>query len=747
MVIAPLLAAILAVTLVQSQGPVLPTATSRTPSIAPARSVPAIRLQRVSAGALRLDGHLDEIEWSHADSITELRQRDPANGAPASERTVIRILGTPDALVIGVRAYDKSPSDIRATQLRRDADLDVDDHILLLIDSFRDNRGAFLFGTNPNGARYDAQLDGSDEGNSDWNGIWDVAVTRDSLGWTAEFRIPFSTLRYHPGETTFGFNIARVIRRRNEESLWQSWGRTQGLSQLLNAGEIRGLPVLTRGHDLELRPYLLGRGEMNGYDVAGDRITDGGVSAKVGLDAKLAVTPTLTADLTLNTDFAQVESDQQLINLTQFPLYYPEKREFFLESSGLFQFDNAERAQLFYSRRIGLKDGAQIPILGGARVYGKVGPWALGVLGARTGKGEEATDVVVRAKHDLFDRGYVGMMATQRSVAGGSGAERTAGLDVGLPLIWREQNIEPSFWVASTRAPGVSGTATAWHAAVNAPNDMFDLFLSLDRIDRGFQPTLGFVREDGIVETSGYLNIMPRPKRLGVRRLDFKVLPSWDIIANTEGSLLHSADWKRAEFEWRPLGAEFESGDQLEINVQRVLDTSAEGFDLFGDVVMPAGRYWWTRGEVQYESSSGRPLSVESKLSFGEFYSGTNTEIELGITWRPGGRLIVALGATRSAVRLPTSNFNAMEISHRLEYAINTRTDFVAFLQYNNEDQRVDASLRFHYIPTIGDDLFVVWNSGYSTDPQARCRFPALRSLGRPLEGALVIKAVHRITR
>ncbi len=741
--IAPILPLLLAVTLAQFQGPPPGTVLSSPPASS-GRTVPAIRLHRVPATAVRLDGRLDEPEWSQADSITDLRQRDPDNGAPASERTVIRILGTSDALLIGVRAYDTRPGEIRATQLRRDADLEVDDHVSLLIDSFRDNRGAFVFRTNPNGARFDAQLDVGEGGNPNWNGIWDVRATRDSLGWTAEFRIPYTTLRFHAGETTFGFNIARVIRRRNEESLWQSWGRTQGLSQLLNAGEIHGLPPLTRGHELELRPYLLGRGEVNGFDLAGARVANGGVSAKVGLDAKLAVTPTMTADLTINTDFAQVESDQQLINLTQFPLYYPEKREFFLESSGLFEFGNTERAQLFYSRRIGRQGGAEVPIAGGARLYGKVGPWALGVLGARTGKGEEASDLVVRAKHDLFARGYIGAMATQRSVTGGDGAERSAGLDIGVPLIWKDQNVVPSFWVAGTRAPGERRTSTAWHAAVELPNDGFEGFLSLDRVEPGFQPTLGFVREAGILETSGYFNYRPRPRRLGVRRLDFKALPSWEIIADINGSLLHSADWKRAEFEWRPLGAEFETGDQLEINVQRVLDTSVDGFDLFGGVVVPAGRYWWTRGEVQYESSSGRPLGIESQVSVGGFYSGNNTEVELGLTWRPGGKLIAALGVTRSAVRLPSGHFNATEINHRLEYAFNTRTDFMAFVQYNNEDQRVDASLRFHYIPTIGDDLFVVWNSGYSTDPLARWRFPALRALRQPLEGALVIKAVHR---
>lgn len=712
----------------------------------PIRSTPAIRVHPIRAGAVRLDGRLDEPEWSQADSITDLRQRDPQNGAPASERTVIRVLGAPDALLISVRAFDTSPGDIRATQFRRDAELDVDDHVSLLIDSFRDHRGAFLFQTNPNGARYDAQLDGVEESNSNWNGIWDVATTRDSLGWTAEFRIPFSTLRYHTGETEFGFNIARVIRRRNEESLWQSWGRSQGLTQLLNAGAMQGLPPLSRAHDLELRPFVLGRGELPQYDLAGDRVAPGALSAKIGLDAKVAVTPTLTADLTLNTDFSQVESDQQLINLTQFPLFFPEKREFFLESSGLFQFGTPERAQLFYSRRIGLKNGAQIPILGGARIYGKVGPWALGVLGVRTGRGEEASDVVVRVKHDLLARGYLGAIAMQRSVASGDGAERAAGVDIGLPLLWKGRNIEPSFWVAGTQRPGVSGTPTAWRVAVDYPNDLFDNFISLYRIDPGFQPTLGFVREAGIWETTGHIDFTPRPRMLGIRQLELKLIPSWEIVADVQGSLLRSADWRRAEFEWRPLGGEFENGDQFEVNVERVLDTSEDGFDLFRDIRVPAGRYWWTRGEVQFESSEGRPVSLQAQWSFGQFYSGTNSEVELGVTWRSGGKLIAGASATRSAVRLPTGRFNATELATRLEYAFNTRADLMTFVQYNNEDERVEASLRFHWIPTIGDDVFIVWNSGYSTDPLAHPRFPALRSLRRPLEGALVIKAVHRFT-
>jgi len=736
------LAVILASTMAQAQGSGAPAPAE--PLVA-RRPTAAVRLLSIPAGAVRLDGHLDEPEWSRADSITDLRQREPTNGAPGSERTVIRILGSPDALYVSVRAYDRTPNEIRATQFRRDATLGADDHVTLLIDSFHESRGAFLFRTNPNGARWDAQQSGPENTNANWNGIWDVAATRDSLGWTAEFQIPFTTLRYHTGATTFGFNVARVTRRRNEESLWQSWGRAQGISQLLNVGEIQGIPPLTRGLDLELRPYLLGRVDLAEYDLDGTQVVDGGFSAKAGIDAKLAVTPTLTADLTVNTDFAQVESDQQLINLTQFPLFFPEKREFFLESSGLFEFGAQERAQLFYSRRIGVKNGEAVPILGGARMYGKLGPWAVGLLGARTGEGEEAKDLVVRVKHDLFDRSYVGAMVTQRTTPDGIGAEQSIGVDLDLPLIWNEQNIEPSFWFAGTRLAGASGTPTAWRAAVDYPNDLFDNFVSLYRIEEGFRPTLGYVREAGIWETTGHITFQPRPKVRGIRQLELELIPSWDIVAGVHESLLQTSDWRRARFEFRPLGGELQNGDQFEFNVQRVLDTSVEGFELFPGTIVPPGRYWWTRGEAQYESSTGRPLSVAVQVSAGGFYSGTNTEVELGMTWRSGGKLIVSTAGTLSAVRLPTGDFDAVEFSGRVEYAFSTRADLAAFVQYNNEGRAAEGSLRFHWIPTIGDDLYIVWNSGYSTDQNSRWRFPSWGAIRRPLEGGLVIKGVHRI--
>src|SRR5439155_1278574 len=272
------------------------------------------------------------------------------------------------------------------------------------------------------GAMWDAQLVGIDNLNQDWNGIWDVVVTRDSTGWTAEFRIPFRALRFHRGdELRFGFNVRRFIRRKNEQDLWRSWGRAEGLYQLLHEGELIELGALNRVRDVEAYPYVLTRATAAEHDSAGARIGDGFFGGKAGLDVKVPVTPTVTADLTASTDFAQVEVDQQVINLSRFPFFFPEKREFFLESSGLFDFGT----------------------------------------------------------------------------------------------------------------PGVSGVPLAWRISTDNPNDLFDNFVSLYRIDPGFTPPLGFVRRTGIWETTGHTNFTPRPHALGIRQLDFKFIPEWDIIANS----------------------------------------------------------------------------------------------------------------------------------------------------------------------------------------------------------------------
>jgi hypothetical protein len=684
-----------------------------------------------------------------ADSITGLRQREPALGAPATERTVVKVLRDAEALYVGVHAYDSDRGGVRARELRRDADLSSDDNVQLLIDSFHDRRGAFVFGTNPNGAQWDAQLVDLDDVNADWNGIWDVAVARDSVGWTAVFRIPFRTLRFRAGEQlTFGFNVRRFIRRKNEEDLWTSWGRTQGLYHLVNEGDLTGLEGVTRPGGLELYPYALGRAIEPDHDSAGASLGGGFLGAAVGLDAKVAVAPTLTADLTLNTDFAEVEADSQVINLTRVPFFFPEKREFFLESSGLFDyFATAGKDQAFYSRRIGLDtSGAVVPIVGGGRLYGRLGAWRLGFMDVRTGGSDQANDAVIRVQHDLFDRSYVGVIGTLRTVSG-AGPEATGGVDLDLPLVVHGQNAEPKFWLMGTRTPGVRGTPLAWRISTDNPNDLFDNFVSLYRIDAGFTPALGFVQRTGIWETTGHVDFQPRPHALGIRQFDFTFpIPSWDIVANRTGSLGRIGDWQTASFESHIFGGDRDNGDHFEVNLQRLMDVPTTPFDIFRGIRVSPGRHWWSRYELQYFQAPGHPLALGGVINWGGFYGGRSAEVELQAVLRGGGHAILGVDVNRTAARLPGGGFTALLWSGHLEYDFSPRTSFLGFVQYTNDAQRVDFNLRFHWIPTIGDDVFLVWNSGYTTNPAATYRFPAVRSLTQQVNGAFELKAVHRLT-
>jgi hypothetical protein len=724
-----------------------PSVRAQTTSGAPSHkaSVP-FRVQRTTE-PIRLDAALSESVWTNADSIVDFRQREPLEGAPATERTIVKVVRTADQLYIAVRAYDRDIANVRSAQLRRDADLSSDDNITILIDSYRDRRGAFLFRTNPSGAMWDAQLACLDNVNENWNGIWDVATRRDSVSWIAEFAMPLTTLRFNPSNDVIGLNVRRFIRRKNEEDLWQSWGRTQGLENLLYTADVPGFADVGQAHLVELRPYALARAVAPSYDASGPRLASGGSDGTAGLDAKVGVSPTLTADLTLNTDFAQVEADQQIINLTRFPTFFPEKRAFFLESSGLFDIGTPGRVQLFYSRRVGLDtNGAPVPIIGGARMYGKQGPWSIGVLDARTGGGEKANDVAIRIGYDVFERSTIAAMVVDRSLTGRSTSERGGGIDLDFPLVARGHNVEPHFWLMGTRTAATQGTPLAWRVSTDYPNDLFDNFVSLYRIDNGFAPTVGFVRRTGIWETTGHVDYMPRPGVLGIRRFDLTPIPSWDVIADrSTGDLSKPSTWQTADFEWHALAGDLQSGDRFEVNVTRDLDAPVSEFNIFRDVTIAPRRYWWTSGNVQYETSAGRRISGTAVFTVGQFYDGHSSSTELGGTLRGSGHIIAGATYSVTSANLSSGSFTATQLTGRLEYALSTRANFLAFAQYQNEDRRADFNLRFHWIPKIGDDVYVVWNSGYTTDPDAPWRFPRSRALSHPLNGALIIKGVHRL--
>ena len=592
---------------------------------APAPAAPTPRVRATSAN-VRLDGKLDEPDWALADSITDFRTKEPTEGGTPSERTVVRLLATPAGLVVGWWNYDHDVTNRFRSQLRRDAELRSDDYVSMVIDGLSDKRSAFYFRTNSIGALWDGEHVNFESGNEEWDGIWDARTAVQADAWTAEMLIPWATLRYPKDVSTMGMNFRRFLPRTNEEVLWRAWKRGQGYRFLEEEGTIAGFPALPPRARAELRPFVLGEGTLrersfdaNGVETIG---ADPASRFSTGLDVKVPVTNTLTADLTVLPDFAQAEVDRQVVNLTRFPLFFPEQRPFFTEGAAIFSFGRPRETQLFYSRRIGLgSGGTPVDIPFGARMQGRVGSNQIGLLAVRTGEGEEATDLVARVRHDVLKRGYVGAMGTfsDRSVRPGAAS---GGVDFEFPFIVRgRENLIFQGNAAYSRDSAGGATGANYRLLVDYPNDRADIVMRIDRIEAGYNPALGFVSQRGIDRFAGQVNLTPRPKGPSiVRRWEFKLL-EYDIVRTIGGDL------DNASFEVRPLGVQFQSGDKIEFNLQREFDGPGADFDVTPDVVIPAGDYWWDRVELQYEGSNVRRWTLGSSVSTGEFYDGRRTDV------------------------------------------------------------------------------------------------------------------------
>jgi hypothetical protein len=666
-----------------------------------------------AAESPRLDGVPDEPVWFTADSIADFTQQDPAEGQPGSERTVVRVLSTPDGLYVGLWAYDTRPDAIRHAQLRRDAEFDSDDSFTILLDPLHDRRSGLLFTVNPNGALGDAEVVSFEDDNEEWDGVWDARARISSAGWTAEVLIPWQTLRYRRDVPVWGANFRRVIRRTNERVLWQAWRRTEGLLFMAAEGTLQGLGELPARSTTELRPYAAATGAMRELafqpDGSDSIVALGDGTARIGLDAKVALSGALTLDVTANTDFAQVDVDRQVVNLTRFPLFFPEKRPFLLESGSLFDFGSIGRQQLFYSRRIGLgTGGTPIPLVAGARLTGRVGRERVGLLAVRTGGSEDAWDFVARVQHDVMVHGFIGGMLTSRSLPGANGPAVAGGVDVTLPFVIREQNLVFLGFAAGSRDSAGAPTGSVARLGIDYPNDRWDNFVGVSVTSAGFDPALGFVPERGILRHGGHIDFFPRPHRWSIRRLQITFL-EWDVATLLNGARSHSS------FAVSPLGGELESGDEFAVTLQRFEDAPDEAFEVFPGDTIAAGRYWYNRAEVSVESSAGRPVGVDLTLSAGDFYTGTGTEVQATLTVRTAPHLITNVEFEQQNVRLGTGGFTARSARVRFDVAASPRLSGTLFVQHDNESDRLGVNARFHWIPNLGSDLYLVWNSAWPT--------------------------------
>lgn len=679
---------------------------------------------RATSEAIAVDGVLSEADWNKAQPSSGLTQKEPREGEASTETTEIRVLYSPTTLYIGVLCADSSPSGIIASERRRDGDLTGDDTITLVLDTYHDHRSAFLFRTNALGTQYDALV--SDEGkteNINWDERWQVATSRSERGWTAEFAIPFKSLRVEDSEgaLTWGMDLERVIRRKNEIAIWNDYRRGFSLDNMSQAGHLRGLEGIQSGLRLRVKPFVLG-----GFSQARNRIrstpsstefrTDTENASDGGLeDVKLRVTPSLTADFTVNTDFAQADVDSLQVNLDRYPLFFPEKREFFQESSGIFDIGTASRGttsslRLFHSRAIGLspRERRPVPIVAGGRVTGKLQGMTLGLLNVQTEQFHSAREnipasnySVIRMKRDILARSSVGGFMMNREKSGSGDFNRIYGSDA--IFTFKRHFTMDGFFAKSDEARRKS----TWAYSANArwDSDFFLLGLEYLSMDPGFRDDMGFVRRTDLHRLGPSIAFRPRPNITWIRQLEFS--GTWDYQMDASNSVSRRVD-KYA------IQVMFQDGGFIRIiPFDYEFDRVERPFEIAPGVIVPKDHYQWNVYVLRYQSSSKRRLfsNVDYSHRYG-FYKGNMYKIQLDEVLKLNEKFSLNAGHEIDIASLPGGEFNQYVVNFGANYALNNRLLTSTTIQYDKLAHFTGVHFRLDYIFRPGDDFFLIYDEG-----------------------------------
>lgn len=712
------------------------------------------------AQPLKVDGVLDDDVYTREKPFGGLIQVTPRYGEQQTERSDVWITYDDTHIYVSCRCYDSAPPDEWiVNELRRDTNgLRQNDHIGAMFDTFYDRRSGFGFYTNPIGARADYSV--VDEGgpNTDWNPVWTSKGGRFDGGWTVEMAIPFKSLRYRPGnDQVWGIQLRRSVRRKNEwgylTPVPQILAGPQAFNRISAAGTLVGLDLPESGRNIELKPYTVSR-------LTTDRLRvpqlSNEMEYEIGGDVKYALTPNLTADLTINTDFAQVEIDEQQVNLTRFSLFFPEKREFFLEGRGIFDFgrggtgvtsnsNTSDTPYLFYSRRIGLNGGRIVPIDVGGRLTGKVGPYAIGLMNIQAGReAVSQTDptnfTVVRLKRDVFARSSVGLMATNRSVAAnGVGSNQAYGVDGAFSI--SQDFIVGTYW-AKTESQGLNDNDQSWQARADYSTDRYGARAEYLAIGANFRPEVGFTRRTDINRTFGELRFSPRPSAGNVRKYTFS--GSGEYVENGTGGV-EARVWTSR------FGTEFNSSDQFQLDFVRSYDFLDVPFTPAGSPIpIAAGAYTFDAATAQFTFGSQRTVSGSVTVQAGEYYNGTLRSITLGPgPMTSGGRVSVSKhlsvepSFSLTRISLPASTFTTRLARTRIDYGFTPLMFASALLQYNSADRALSTNLRFRWEYAPGSELFLVYTDERDTTDDGIVPQPAVRGLKNR---ALVFK-INRLWR
>lgn len=682
----------------------------------PAAPIKTLRAHRI-ASPLRVDGVLDDDAWQDAEVVSDFVQQDPHLGEPVSEATEVRVLVDNEAIYFGIVCHDSDPHGVIARELRRDNPFAGDDHFEILLDTFHDHRNAYHFAVNPLGTQYDALI--TDEGhdiNAEWNERWwsETRITAD--GWTAEIKIPLTTLRSGPDLGTFGVNFKRYIRRKNESAHWTGWSRDFPFLQVSQAGHLLGVEQLETGLKLRVKPYLLGG--LRDTGAAGT--SDVRRLSEVGLETvRFSVTQGLTAELTANTDFAQTEVDDAVVNLSRFPLFFPERREFFLERAGIFEFGlggrrggAAERnLQMFFSRRIGLTDDrVPVPVRGGAKLVGHAAGLDIGLLDMQTGRFDATPGsnyLVFRAKRNVLARSNVGVFVSNRQAAG-TADNRVIGGDVNFTLF---KNTDVQAFLAKSATSGVKGNDYAGRAKYNWFTDLHEIFLEHLYIGPDFKHDTGFVRRTGIQRSDAAYIWQPRPHRWNVRNF---------VIRN---ELVYTTDIQRTLLGREEISqwtTRFLSDDATRVNTTHTFDRVERAFDIAKGVTVPAGDYGFRDTWAEYEGSGKRTIAGRVRYGGGAFYGGSRRYVQISPAFRPMPLLSVEASYEYNDVTLPQGAFTTHVVNGRMNLNVSNKWLTTTLAQYDSASSRRVLFFRVNYIFRQGDNLFFVFNQ--TTQPAGRAR-------------------------
>jgi hypothetical protein len=686
---------------------------------------------RVPPGrAPRIDGRLDDEVWALAPASGQFIQREPHAGADASEPTEFRVLYDDRTIYFGVWAFDSDPSGIVATEMKRDSGLRKGDRVAIVIDTFHDRRNGFYFATNPRGAYKDAHY--TDNGrvrNNDWNAVWQCETSIDERGWYVEMAIPLSQLRFRtsPAETTWGLNVARSIVRRNEETYWVPYPREQeanGFAYLSNAGVLEGLKGLRARRRLELVPFAV---PQAGRDY--ERGASLGRADRYGADARIGLTDTLTADLTIRTDFAQVEADQEVVNISRFSLFFPEKRQFFTESQGLVDYGKPGvelgdfgpgLLPLFYSRRVGLYEGQEVPIIAGGRLTGRVGNYQLGVMNIETDETEVGTGAVsrvvpranysvVRVKRNTLAQSTIGAVFVNREGGLGPsfsdhGYNRAAGLDVNLAL---GRATRVTGLLARSFTPGVERGTWAWALDLFRQKDKYFFDLTYLDIGEGFNAEMGYIPRTDIRNGRVKGAWTPRPGWRGVRQVSIGGVTEQFVTHAGATESTSSAGW---------FGLTFTDTSTLEVTASRDYDVLSAPWRL-GTGTVAMGGHRWHAVRARYATSPIRRVGGTATVETGGYYSGDKTTVSGALSLLPIEPLLVELIYNRNQIQLPLAPvYRTHTVSTRVSYSFSPTLFAKAFVQYNSDRRLASLNLLLWSIYRPGSDLYVVYNQGWNTN-------------------------------